>query len=46
MNLFDKKFVRFMWEDELESKMCFVADKINVLEAAVNIGDSEQVKIT
>ena len=28
MKLFDKKFVRFMWDDELEEKECFVADNI------------------
>ena len=31
MTLFDKRFVHFMWDDELEEKECFVADNINTL---------------
>lgn len=35
MELFDKKFVHFMWDDELEDKVCFVADNIADLIFAV-----------
>ena len=39
MEIFDKKFVRFMWDDELEGKECFVADEMGSLEKDVNIAD-------
>ena len=40
MKLFDKKFVRFMWDDELEGKKVFVADNINSLIERVEKGAS------
>lgn len=40
MELFDKKFVRFMWDDELEGKEVFVADNINSLIERVEKGAS------
>jgi hypothetical protein len=36
MELFDKKFVHFMWDDELEGKECFVADDISTLKSDVS----------
>lgn len=38
MELFDKKFVHFTWEDELKGKVCFVADDIDVLQEEVMKG--------
>ena len=38
VELFDKKFVHFMWNDELEGKKCFVSDSIDILINAVNKG--------
>lgn len=35
MELFDKKFVYFMWDDELEGKKCFVSDDICSLKVCV-----------
>lgn len=35
MELFDQRFVRFMWDDELVGKDCFVADNIEDLTFAV-----------
>ena len=35
MELFDKRFVHCMWDDELEEKKCFVADDIGALKAFV-----------
>lgn len=35
MELFDKKFVHFMWDDELEGKKGFFADDIATLEGFV-----------
>lgn len=43
MELFDKKFVHFMWEDELEGKTCFVADDIDVLQEEVMKGISTDI---
>lgn len=40
MELFDKKFVHFMWDAELEGKECFIADSIDELESRVNENDS------
>ena len=40
MELFDKKYVHFMWEDELEGKEGFFDDYINDLHLHVNNGDS------
>ena len=37
MELFDKKFVHFMWEDELEGKEGFFADDVATLESLVNL---------
>lgn len=37
--LFDKRFVHFMWDDELEGKKCFVADYIDTIQALVEKGD-------
>ena len=39
--IFDKRFVYFMWDDELKGKTCFVADNIDLLVFAVN-NDGEQ----
>ena len=36
MELFDKKYVYFMWDDSLEGKEGFFADDISVLAARVN----------
>ena len=36
MELFDKKFVHFMWDDELDGKEGFVAETIAGLKRAVN----------
>ncbi len=36
MDLFDKKFVYFMWDDELEAREGFFADYIGDLEDYVN----------
>ena len=35
MPKFEKKFVHFMWSDELEGKKCFVADSIGLLYSFV-----------
>ena len=35
MELFDKKYVHFMWEDELEGKRGFFADSIETLKSFV-----------
>lgn len=40
MELFDKKYVYFMWDDELEGKEVFVANYIEDLINAVNTQDS------
>ena len=37
MELFDKKFVHFMWDDELEGKECFVSQSIKALIDIVNM---------
>lgn len=36
MELFDKRFVHFMWDDELDGKKCFVADDISTLKSDVS----------
>lgn len=36
MDIFNKKYVRFIWEDELNGKECFVADDIDTLKELVN----------
>lgn len=36
MELFDKKFVHFMWEDELRGKDCIIDDNIDGLKSHVN----------
>lgn len=41
--LFDKKFVHFMWEDELEGKAGFFADNIDNLKCKVNIGSVNDI---
>ena len=38
MEIFDKRFVHFMWDDELEGKKCFIADHINILQDLVEQG--------
>lgn len=43
MELFDKQFVRFMWDDELEGKKCFVADSIVYLIEGVAKGTATYV---
>lgn len=42
MELFDKKYVHFMWSDELNGKNCFCSDRINSLISYVN--ENEQCK--
>lgn len=39
VKLFDKRFVHFMWDDELKGKQCFVADYIDTIQALVEKGD-------
>ena len=41
IELFDKKFVHFMWDDELEGKKCFVKDCIDELVDIVEKGGSD-----
>ena len=36
MELFDKKFVHFLWDDSLEDKEGFFADDVNALQIRVN----------
>ena len=36
MELFNEKFVHFLWHDELDGKECFVASEIDDLVRAVN----------
>ena len=40
MELFDKKYVYFMWDDELEGKRCFTSNDINKLVDYVNNNDN------
>ena len=40
IKIFDKKFVHFMWDDELQGKEVFVADNINSLIERVEKGAS------
>lgn len=40
MELFDKKFVHFMWDDELQGKKCFVSDGIDMLKEYVEHDES------
>jgi hypothetical protein len=39
MELFDKRFVYFMWDNELEGKKCFIADGIDDLRGIVEKGN-------
>lgn len=41
MKLFNKKFVYFMWDDELTDKECFVADNIYDLMHNVDVNDKK-----
>ena len=43
MELFDEKFVHFMWDDELEGKACFVSDDIDTLREEVTKGISRDI---
>jgi hypothetical protein len=43
--LFDKRFVHFMWDDELKGKQCFVADNIGVLKAYVESCESRSGRV-
>lgn len=45
MELFDKRFVHFMWDDELKGKQCFVADNIGVLKAYVESCESRSGRV-
>lgn len=45
IELFDKKFVRFMWDDELEGKEGFCADDICELTNCVHSGDFHLTKV-
>lgn len=40
MELFDKKYVYFMWDDKLEEKKGFVADHIDTLVNLVNLNSN------
>lgn len=40
MELFDKRFVHFMWDDKLEGQKVFVADNINTLIECIKKGTS------
>lgn len=42
--LFDKRFVYFMWDDELKGKKCFMADDITELRAFVNGGNEHNLR--
>ena len=42
MELFDKRFVHFMWDDELEGKEVFTADDMETLIKAVNNNHSRR----
>lgn len=44
MNLFDKKFVYFMWDDKLEGKSVLCADNIMDLIIVVNSADQNSVR--
>lgn len=44
MNLFNKKFVYFMWDDVLEGKECFVANNINAIINGVNLNEKLYLK--
>jgi hypothetical protein len=44
MELFDKRFVHFMWDDALKGKLCFVADNIEDLTFAVRNDGRRGVK--
>lgn len=46
MELFDKKFVHFMWDDELEGEKCFVSDGIDKLKVKVETGCYEGHLVT
>lgn len=41
MELFDKKFVYFMWDDELRGKECFYDDNIDGLRKSVDENDTD-----
>lgn len=43
MELFDKKFVHFMWDDALKGKKVFVADYIDSLQAIVEKGNENNL---
>lgn len=45
MELFDKKFVYFMWDDALLDKQVFVADYLSTLKGNVNAGNYDRVKV-
>lgn len=45
MELFDKKFVHFMWDDELKGKKCFIADGIDDLRGIVENGAEFDLRI-
>lgn len=44
MELFDKRFVYFMWDNELEGKKCFIADGIDELRVTVEKGDEYDLR--
>ena len=45
MELFDKKFVYFMWDDELKGKRVITADSINCLIDRVNKGENRAERL-
>lgn len=36
MDIFNKDFVKYVWDDSLIDKECFVADDIDTLKSIVN----------
>lgn len=45
MELFDKKFVYFMWDDKLVGKQVFVSDYISDLKRKIDIGIGDYARI-
>lgn len=39
--LFDKRFVHFMWDEQLRGRRCFYADSIGLLECRVESNAAE-----
>ena len=43
MPKFEKKYVHFMWSDELEGKKCFIADRMGELKIRVEQQDEQYI---